>query len=226
MSLVARTLIVGASLALPLGGAMAATISYTQSFGPTTTDFQIAPLTLSGFASTLGILDSVNIDYGFTSNFSGAFTNTSGGTATFRITETVEPTFSFYGPASIAGDYYLSTSTGAKTFAGVANNTSRAFGPYSISDLGTIDPTALAEFINTDFSFAVATDTGLTVFGGGGNIVNNLVTTGQGYATVTYTYHEAPPSVPEPASWAMMLVGFGALGGVLRRNRRVAVNFG
>ena len=32
-------------------------------------------------------------------------------------------------------------------------------------------------------------------------------------------------SVPEPASWAMMLVGFGALGGVLRR-RRTTVAFG
>jgi len=34
-------------------------------------------------------------------------------------------------------------------------------------------------------------------------------------------------SVPEPASWAMMLVGFGAMGGVLRTSRRkVAVSFG
>jgi hypothetical protein len=29
--------------------------------------------------------------------------------------------------------------------------------------------------------------------------------------------------VPEPASWAMMLMGFGALGSVLRRQRRAAV---
>lgn len=29
-----------------------------------------------------------------------------------------------------------------------------------------------------------------------------------------------PPSVPEPATWAMMLVGFGAAGTALRRSRR------
>ena len=29
-----------------------------------------------------------------------------------------------------------------------------------------------------------------------------------------------PPSVPEPATWAMMLMGFGAAGAALRRNRR------
>jgi PEP-CTERM motif len=32
-----------------------------------------------------------------------------------------------------------------------------------------------------------------------------------------------PGGVPEPASWAMMLVGFGGLGGVLRRRRQAAV---
>jgi len=34
------------------------------------------------------------------------------------------------------------------------------------------------------------------------------------------------PDVPEPASWAMMLVGFGAIGGALRARRKVAVSFG
>ena len=37
-----------------------------------------------------------------------------------------------------------------------------------------------------------------------------------------------PPSggVPEPASWAMMLAGFGAIGGTMRSRRRTAVSFG
>ena len=34
------------------------------------------------------------------------------------------------------------------------------------------------------------------------------------------------PDVPEPASWAMMLVGFGAIGGAMRSRRKVAVSFG
>jgi len=34
------------------------------------------------------------------------------------------------------------------------------------------------------------------------------------------------PSVPEPASWALMLGGFATIGGVLRNRRRPAVSFG
>jgi hypothetical protein len=30
----------------------------------------------------------------------------------------------------------------------------------------------------------------------------------------------APPAVPEPATWAMMLMGFGATGVAMRRSRR------
>jgi len=39
------------------------------------------------------------------------------------------------------------------------------------------------------------------------------------------TFAEASPA-PEPASWAMMLVGFGAIGGAMRSRRKVAVSFG
>jgi hypothetical protein len=39
-----------------------------------------------------------------------------------------------------------------------------------------------------------------------------------------YTISEA--AVPEPASWAMFISGFGVVGGVLRARRRAAVNFG
>ena len=40
-------------------------------------------------------------------------------------------------------------------------------------------------------------------------------------------YHTGePPAVPEPVSWAMMLGGFGMIGGVMRARRRTEVSFG
>jgi hypothetical protein len=38
--------------------------------------------------------------------------------------------------------------------------------------------------------------------------------------------HDFPASVPEPASWAMMLGGFGLIGGMMRSRRKTAVSFG
>lgn len=35
----------------------------------------------------------------------------------------------------------------------------------------------------------------------------------------------APGAVPEPSTWAMMILGFGAVGGVLRRRRKVSVRY-
>ena len=37
---------------------------------------------------------------------------------------------------------------------------------------------------------------------------------------------QASGAVPEPTSWALMLGGFGAIGGVLRSRRKLAVSFG
>lgn len=41
-----------------------------------------------------------------------------------------------------------------------------------------------------------------------------------GELTLTYTYEEQVPIVPEPSSWAMMLAGFGLIGMAVRRGRR------
>jgi len=40
------------------------------------------------------------------------------------------------------------------------------------------------------------------------------------------TAHIATTAVPEPASWALMLGGFGMVGGALRSRRKLAVRFG
>jgi hypothetical protein len=43
---------------------------------------------------------------------------------------------------------------------------------------------------------------------------------------VLYSTGDPTPGVPEPASWAMMLGGFGLVGGALRNRRKAAVSFG
>jgi len=48
---------------------------------------------------------------------------------------------------------------------------------------------------------------------------------GLGYDDFTFKPGRSSPT-PEPASWALMLAGFGSIGGALRKSRRIAVAFG
>lgn len=43
-----------------------------------------------------------------------------------------------------------------------------------------------------------------------------------GHYTLTYTYIPLGESVPEPSTWALMLLGFGGIGIAIRRNPRFA----
>ena len=45
---------------------------------------------------------------------------------------------------------------------------------------------------------------------------------GESNTVVNFQIREVAPGVPEPATWAMMLVGFGAIGLALRRRARAA----
>ncbi len=51
--------------------------------------------------------------------------------------------------------------------------------------------------------------------------IDALADGGAFHATTASIYAEFSGSVPEPASWAMMLAGFGLVGGTLRRRRVV-----
>jgi hypothetical protein len=51
----------------------------------------------------------------------------------------------------------------------------------------------------------------------------SITTTIQASSGVVLYQNGTPPSVPEPATWGMMLLGFGAAGAALRRSRRRTV---
>ena len=57
-------------------------------------------------------------------------------------------------------------------------------------------------------------------FGTGGGKLTLANTQGWSNAVLYSTGTPPPPGVPEPATWAMMLLGFGAAGTAIRRSRR------
>lgn len=112
----------------------------------------------------------------------------------------------------------------------------------------TVDGTTVAAYIDGGASFTTTTPT-LTiganplvffadnVLGGGqgewssGSIAalrlyDGVLTAGEITALNDTPFVPPASGVPEPASWAMMLVGFGAIGGALRSRRKFAVSFG
>jgi hypothetical protein len=59
-------------------------------------------------------------------------------------------------------------------------------------------------------------------FGDGGTFsiaLNDAIFATPGSASISGTFTLLTPSVPEPATWAMMLLGFGAVGFALRRQK-------
>ena len=69
-----------------------------------------------------------------------------------------------------------------------------------------------------NFKFTFADGIAFTTSGQNGNYIETF-TNGPVASTGSYTLATA---VPEPASWALMLVGFGGLGAVARRRKALA----
>jgi hypothetical protein len=79
-----------------------------------------------------------------------------------------------------------------------------------------------------DFQFAFnpalasqSTTMAYALFGEDGVLASDLTINQLGQTTIPDT--PPPPSLPEPATWAMMLLGFGAIGLALRRGRRTTL---
>ena len=78
---------------------------------------------------------------------------------------------------------------------------------------------------NNDFLFSYASPSGDALGGLGGHAgAQGLGDEAWGLSNISLTGSPATGAVPEPASWALMIGGFAAAGGVMRR-RKAAVSF-
>ena len=107
----------------------------------------------------------------------------------------------------------------SKTVAGYVNGISQ-FSFVDNGDLGVI--TSLLTFFRDDTAVGGEASAGRVDYI---RIYDNALSATEVAALPNGTLPTTPGAVPEPASWAMMLAGFGVVGGALRRRRvRFAYN--
>lgn len=116
------------------------------------------------------------------------------------------------------GFYSLNSSTGTATFIGCGGNL--VFGACSGPQMGAMalgDGTLYGVEDVVSSIYTINTSTGQMTDTGVNPNVNGLA-----YLGLAPEISSTPPtgSVPEPATWAMMLIGFGAVGTALRFGRR------
>lgn len=143
----------------------------------------------------------------------------------------------FVGLWDTSGNLLVSTIVGAGT-AGTLDNYFRynSITPYALVAgqhyiVGAFEPDDLATSWNTGQGGSGAVSPHVTVYGDRYSNFNNAfsfpdTTDSTAGAWLGGNVFLGTRAVPEPASWAMMLGGFGVVGGALRARRKAAVSFG
>jgi len=194
------------------------TISIPSTAAPST-----ATLSFNQFDSSLGTLTSITLSFASTLIGNGTVTNTSGATHTYTLNEAASAALSGHGFS-----FTQTLASGTASTGPVAAHATVNLAPISGSgsDSSTIT-SGFADFLGlgtVSFDFSSTKSFSLTP----ASATLSLLASIGGAATISYGYDAATPppvgGVPEPASWAMMLLGFGAMGAMMRR-RSTSISF-
>jgi acetyl-CoA carboxylase carboxyltransferase component len=139
--------------------------------------------------------------------------------------------FNFYNAslqAIATGSLYLFTSEYTGTTQALASTTANRIGVAAASgstyafDLSTILTAGTVYYAYADRSFTLSGTASGTYAGGNAYTANSGSFAALTAQDINFTVTGTPPAVPEPASWAMMILGMGAVGGALRRRSKVS----
>ena len=121
---------------------------------------------------------------------------------------------------------FLFTTSGLNDASSFVGTISLANGNKDI-DFSGIDLDGLFPFIHTNGDPSERWDLSNAVIGAGLHAIHlhgTVVHAGPGVRAASYsgTLNLSPVAVPEPASWALMIMGFGGVGAMVRSRRRIA----
>ncbi|WP_174273616.1 PEPxxWA-CTERM sorting domain-containing protein [Sphingomonas bacterium] len=230
---IAGALALGLTVA-PASAAIITTATQTINFGGPTDFTQIQTFAL--FDSNLGTLKSINVydSYGITSTVN--ITNNAGSSSTGYAR--TDSTFDLLAADANQNAVFISLLPQLEALGQKVNYTLGAGGSTSgnsnsttqvndfVSDTTAADLAYFAVSGGGNSSVTGKTFTSTVQSNTGGNTSSSQVTTGTGSFKIFYTYDDstAVVAVPEPASWGMMILGFGMMGALARRRSMVLAN--
>lgn len=211
-----------AAALLPVAGAQAAVISFNDSIGITETDWS-ETLRFGKFNTRLGTLNSIKFDLSGLVSGAGFAENlgSSAASVTLTLGSTIELTRPDGSTLVVANPVF------DQRYSLRRYDNNLDFGGFSGVRTGTVEAGSAESFLSSSASdFALFSGNGFIELGlsalgtsfakGPGNVMTGFNTFASGAVQVTYDYTPFA-EVPEPATLATMLAGFGLMGAVRRR---------